>query len=451
MSARNSWISPIISAFFLVLAIIGWIFLTPQDLGGQTTYVVLMGNSMEPGFRQDDLVLVLPSTSYEVNDIVAYEQPDIGTVFHRITQIQNNKYVLKGDNNSWEDSYHPLKNEIIGKLWVHVPNAGEFLRFLRTPGGFSIVVTGFVIFIFFSLFSENLISAKSKSHSATITSKFQSIKENNSMDKKGSDALYIISSVGFMAIVLAIASFSKPIESSAQEEFNFTQFGHFEYSSPVPDDIYDEHILKSGDPIYRQINDSFDVDFTYELKSERRIRNIQGTYRMQAIIKEASGWERSIELTAPSLISVKKFRSTAQVDLDKIQSLVDNFEEQTGVTNNRYTLTIQPEIIIAGNIENLKMEDSFTPGLNFSFDDEKLIFLKGNDISVDVLNPVQESTVVGPYETANTLSVLGFKLNVLVARMISIYGILGCIFALLYVFYKNRQGKLKIVDEQNTK
>lgn len=139
------------------------------------------------------------------------------------------------------------------------------------------------------------------------------------------------------------------------------------------------------------------------------------------------------------------------MDLDKIQSLVDNFEEQTGVTNNRYTLTIQPEIIIAGNIENLKMEDSFTPGLNFSFDDEKLIFLKGNDISVDVLNPVQESTVVGSYEIANTLSVLGFKLNVLVARMISIYGILGCIFALLYVFYKNRQGKLIIVDEQNTK
>ncbi len=414
--------------------------MAPREVGGQTTYIILVGNSMEPSFFKDDLVLVRKSVNYKQQDIVAYRQPDVGIVFHRIIRMENDCFVLKGDNNSWEDSYCPVQQEIIGKYWLSIPRVGRFLRILRTPAGFSFVVFFFSLLILMSIFSDRLYqnNVKSKVNNTNIKRDAPNIKfKGMSMDNKLSDSLYLLSAIGFAFVMLALVSFANPIEGTAADNFDFISSGIFEYSCAVPEDIYDDDSVKTGDPIYRQLNDSFTVNFTYELSAEKPLEDIQGTYQMHAVVSEASGWQRSIELIAPSLVDVREFTSAAEVDLDAIQSLIDNFEEQTGVSSNRYTLTIQPEVYLTALLGGRELEESFSPQMQFNLDDQKLVLLDDNSTTADVLHPTQGGVVPGSRKTANTISILGLQLNVLLARIIAVYGILCVAVAVIWMLKRN--------------
>ena len=93
---------------------------------------------MLPKFVNGDLVVVRQAPYYEVGDVVAYSYPGIGTVIHRIVEKQGNKFVLKGDNNTWIDGYYPTADEIYGKLIFPVTAAAAATsgpaKIVREPG-----------------------------------------------------------------------------------------------------------------------------------------------------------------------------------------------------------------------------------------------------------------------------------------------------------------------------
>jgi signal peptidase I len=445
MPNSRGWIKPIFSSIGLVLSLIGWVILSPSAIGGNTHYIILIGNSMEPDFFRGDLVLVQPAHQYNIGDIVAYTQPDVGTIFHRIVDISDDGFTLKGDHNSWEDSYFPNEEEILGKFWIKIPSAGTYLQYLRKPGLFAIVVLGFSGLILFTLFFDH--SRKKGNSVQENISSVQKVHEEDDMDNKISDEIYLVSAVGFLALILIGVSFAQPIETSTADNYEYTHIGNFEYYSYVTNDVYEDNILQSGDPIFRQLNNSFNIIFSYELKSDHTA-SMQGTYRLLAKISEASGWERTIEIIPPSLIVENSFTSEGTLDLSDIQELTDNYEEQTGIYNNRFTLTITPEVSIQGKIGGRNFSDIFVPELPFSFDDQKLILIDDTSDSTDVLNPVQGSTVLGTKETDNTLSILGFELDILLARFIAIYLLLMAIIALLWISHRQQKTANKINNEK---
>ncbi len=447
MPSSRNWIRPIFSAISLVVSLLGWIILTPDAIGGQTSYIILIGNSMEPDFKRNDLVLVQPASSYNIGDIVAYAQPDIGTVFHRIIDIGEDGFLLKGDHNSWVDSYHPREDEILGKFWIKIPSAGKYLQYLRKPGTFTLVAVFFAGLILFTLGFDSF--TKKKRYNQKSNGSVLVIQKEDDMDKKASDTIYLISAVAFIAIILAVVSFSKPLEDMVADNFEYLHIGDFEYYSYVPENVYEDNILQSGDPIFRQLNNSFNIIFSYELSSAQPA-SIQGTYRLLAKISEASGWERSIEVVPPSLIVETSFISEGILNLADIQVITDNLEEQTGIFNNQYELTIIPEIIIQGTIGGRDFSDIYTPELSFSFDDQKLILIEDKTGETDVLNPVQASVVLGSKLGPNTLSILGFELNILLARFISICGILISIIAFAWFFFWQKKNVAKINKTKNT-
>jgi len=113
--------------------------LRPQRLGGTTDYVMVQGVSMLPTYRTGDLVLVRPSASYGMGDIVAYRVPagDVGaglTVIHRIVGGSASQgFVTKGDNNADADEWHPKGSDIEGAPWIVLKQGGRILAFLHAP------------------------------------------------------------------------------------------------------------------------------------------------------------------------------------------------------------------------------------------------------------------------------------------------------------------------------
>src|SRR5688500_18820854 len=128
MTTSRSLLAPISTALTLALLVVGWLALAPAQFGGQVSYVVISGNSMEPGMHTGDLAVVRRAAEYGTGEVVAYRHPDVGTIIHRIVDREGEQLVLKGDHNTWLDSHRPEPSEVIGRLWLHLPAVGTLLQ-----------------------------------------------------------------------------------------------------------------------------------------------------------------------------------------------------------------------------------------------------------------------------------------------------------------------------------
>ena len=115
----------------LLCVLVGWLYLAPAQIGGATSYAVVVGSSMEPKLGADDLVLVRPQARYAAGDVVLYDDPQLRSkVLHRIVRVDGERYVLKGDNNDYLDSFQPTAQQIVGALWVTAPGVGRVTTWL---------------------------------------------------------------------------------------------------------------------------------------------------------------------------------------------------------------------------------------------------------------------------------------------------------------------------------
>ena len=124
----------VITTLLIAALVAIWIAFAPTNLGGQVSYVLVNGISMEPGYHRGDLVIVRQAAQYQPGDVVTYHDPEMGAnVIHRIIAIQGDQYILQGDNNAWIDAYQPTRDDMVGKLWLHLPKAGRAVEWVRAP------------------------------------------------------------------------------------------------------------------------------------------------------------------------------------------------------------------------------------------------------------------------------------------------------------------------------
>ena len=125
----------LVAGLLLAEIVLGpWIFFAPTELGGSIHILSDRGGSMQPLLYKNDLALVRAQTSYRVGDVVLYHSAGLGKpVLHRVILIQNGQYYFKGDNNNFVDPGYATRSELVGKLWVHVPQVGVAISWLGHP------------------------------------------------------------------------------------------------------------------------------------------------------------------------------------------------------------------------------------------------------------------------------------------------------------------------------
>ena len=122
MKQTQRWSSIFFNLILFVGLIFFWITFAPTKIGGQASYVMVNGISMEPNYHTGDLVIVRRAKTYKIGDVVTYRDAEMGAyVIHRIVGVEQGHFVIKGDNNSWIDASQPTPEEIIGKQLVYVP------------------------------------------------------------------------------------------------------------------------------------------------------------------------------------------------------------------------------------------------------------------------------------------------------------------------------------------
>jgi signal peptidase len=93
---------------------------------------VVLSGSMEPELSVGDLLIVLDSSSYEIGDVVVYQDGNIA-VTHRIVRFSDEEEIVtQGDANNTEDD--PISVEAIkGEVVAVIPFIGYVINAIKTP------------------------------------------------------------------------------------------------------------------------------------------------------------------------------------------------------------------------------------------------------------------------------------------------------------------------------
>jgi hypothetical protein len=111
------------------------------------------------------------------------------------------------------------------------------------------------------------------------------------------------------------------------------------------------------------------------------------------------------------------------LQFSQVQALINNFEQQTGLLRQQYTLTIVPEVAIEGTLAGQTLVDTYQPRLELRFDQTQLQLPTIDSNGVNPLKPSKEGLISYTHPEPNDITILFLKLEVQLARWLSIGGV----------------------------
>ena len=412
--------------------VIIWIAFAPTKVGGQVSYIMVNGISMEPNYHTGDLVIVRKADTYQVGDVVAYHDAEMGQyVIHRIIATKQEQFELKGDNNSWIDAYHPTHDEVVGKQWIHAPKIGIAMQWLRMPinMSFTIILLGGVLMT--SMFTKPSHGKKGKNSPSV---KFGGMLEGT---------LYVLGFLFLGFLGLSIFAFTRPSTRSA-DKIKYQQNGSYSYTATGTPGVYDSETVHSGEPIFPKLTCFLNIGFTYNILGNQ-FQNISGNSQTYArVMDEQSGWQRTIPILPQTAFTGNSYSSTASLDLCRVTTLLDLVEKETGLRANTYTIEIVTNVAFAANVSGQAITGTFDPILAFKYDKVHL-YLANTNAEIAPMHITKEGLAGSSNMQANTLSILGWEPKVSFIRAIALLGLAislcGLIITGLFVFITANQSE----------
>lgn len=400
---------------------ISWILLAPMQTGGQVAYVIISGNSMEPKIHLGDLVLVRERSQYLVGDAVVYRHPGSGHVFHRIISQDGDSFTLKGDNNSWIDFHQPKEDDIVGKLWLHIPFAGTLINFLRKPINLALLTVVMVATV--TTTSKAKQSRKSKRNQ--MNRKKDTPPESDKSISSNLEGIIVMGFLAVGALILGVFAFIRPIEKIADDNIDYQHIGILIYQAADSQDVYDTDEIQTGEPVFLQLTCDVQLFYSYQLGSaylqDVEASQLLGNYRITARVSDPNGWNRTIGLAPLTEFTGPGFSAGMDLDLCLIGDLIAQMEQKTGTHNSWYDLQINPEVYVVGSILGRPFEDAFFPKINFQVGELLMRIPRDFDGGAsDNLTSVQSGVIPGQRMAHNYLNILGLSIPIPAARWISI-------------------------------
>jgi signal peptidase I len=422
------------TAAFLAAALALVSFL-PAQFGGHVTYLRVNGTSMLPTFHTDDVVLVKPADRYVVGDVVAYHNPDLGVVIHRIIERDGDRFVIRGDNNDFDDLYHPLPQDVIGKRWFYIPSAGHLADTLKPPVGSSLV-SGLA-------FGSVMIPAVGKRRGKKARGKSPGASSGGSGPIGPLSPLQMVTvTLAGGALVLAIAAtaiaFSRPTTHQLPVDAKYEQQGKFSYGGSGPATAYSGGEIQPGDPIFLKLVNNVNFQFAYHVIGAD---HVQGDASLALIISQTNGWQKTFDLSPDHAFSGDTLLLSAKVDLNTIRQAIADVEASTGVHYDTYSVRLSPQVKMSGAVGDAAISETFSPELPLRWDSNQL---QVNSGAGSVKDPFTASSVGATTQRATGAARFSFVLvsiPISALRLLSLLGIAGALIALGVVGVQVRRAR----------
>lgn len=430
-------------ALGLVLVAAGWFFFGPTQVGGTTSYAVIVGNSMEPTLQRGDLAVIRKRDSYRPGDVVLYESSDLGAkVLHRIVRVEGSRFVLKGDNNSFLDDEQPTDDRIIGTLWINAPKVGLATQWLHEPLHASLLVGLSTLLALGGGVGAGVSRRRRRRpHEQEVSPGAPAPARAGAA---GPDPLPLLGAAGVALLLCAgvgILAFTRPATTTEPLAEAYVHQGRLEYSSDVRRSaVYPNGRVSTGDPVFLRLVPVLKLSFDYRIESRMPVQ-ARGRVRLDARISDGRGWERMLPVGRERAFEGRHATVAGTLDLAALQRLTDELRALTGSGQVVYTLTVLPRVTVTGQAGRDPIDATFAPALRFELGDLRLQpTLDGSGAGLGPFSPREAGS--GTRVAEGRLELGPLALPVRTARWLSLIGLVALfllgLLALVALAQRNR-------------
>jgi len=301
---------------------------------------------MTPRLQPGDLVFARAADAYGAGDVVAYHNPELGLVMHRVIVDNGDRVIVKGDANSWVDSYQPRKSDIAGKLWLRIPHGALLLGWLRPPWAtLAFTLLGLAVFAY------PLLRHRSP---RTLRPRWDTSRARTLWHTRVAPTLTVYAPTGSVlalaaivvagvSLLLASLAFTRASHRVTSEERSYTQQAHFRYEAEAPPGIYDDPTIREGDPVFLRLTRAVRMGVDLGIEGDR-LERPEGTVRLTATLQQLNGWERTMVLAPERRFTGTQAAVDGTLDLGAFRRMVEEAEAASGVHFESYQLIVRADI-----------------------------------------------------------------------------------------------------------
>ena len=377
-------------------------------LTGAVGLVTTSGRSMNPAYRDGDLVIVAAADRYATGPIVAYRDDvhDL-VVLHRIVGGDPDGYELKGDNNAAVDTLRPPQRDLIGRAVLHVPGAGVWLDRLTGPG--PLAVAALVLMTLGAWIRRRRRRPAMSRHSARRDTAAPSLRT----------AALTIATLGVVGLALGALTWTTPATTTVSREQKSTRSMTFSYAAGVVRTAaYDGTTVRSPDPVFRRLANAVDVRLAYD--------GTPGTLTVAAELSADNGWRATLPLAGSRNVPAS-YDGTVRLDLAAMERRAQAAAAVTGLPVERIAVAVTARVT--------GTDGTFAPALRLTLTPLQLV-LAGGPATLTVADT---TTVRTTEPEAGRVSLLSWSLDVATGRLVAVCLLLAALVAALVLFVVARR------------
>jgi signal peptidase I len=374
----------------LALTATWWQWARPTALGGEESYVVVDGHSMDGTYHDGDLVVVREEDRYEVGDIIAFraggEFEDPTRIIHRIVgHAGSGAFTTKGDNRDRIDPWQPGPDDIIGKAVFHVRGAGQLAASASTPqalaaiGGAAVVVGGRKRRRRRRMILRPDPPGDLPAEPSTVRAPL--LRPRPPRWLRRTEPLWAVGGlVACGLLVLPLLGLTWAAMEAADRTTRTDHIGEIGYDVGIdyrflgePSPVYPTgtvSIESNGAgalvpeaPLYSRLLHTLEVALTFATR-ETAADRLSSTYGIDVRLETPGGWSTVLQSVTPTPFD-QQTTTALTIDLDDAAARVAQVAQLTGVDGQQYTLTITPTLAVDGAGAGQSVQGQLAPPLSF--------------------------------------------------------------------------------------
>jgi signal peptidase I len=410
------------TAGVLAAVAVAWLLVGPQQMGGPVAAVSTAGQSMAPTFRPHHLVVVRRAAGYDVGDIVAYRSESLNTVvLHRIVDRDSDGFITKGDNNDWIDLDRPDADDVIGRVWLAVPQLG---RLFELPAPVRTAIPLLLLTGAMGLTASSIRRRPTPSQRPRVLRGALDVMTGRHpvAGRPPSQLMSIAMIVLLVTIGLSAVAWTRP--ARVDEPVDFGQQAEFSYDADVTSgSVYPDGRVDTGDPIFLRVTDEVQLTLDWQWEGDRVI-NLAGIGRLSARITDSSGWQTTVSLGPAVEWTGTAATLTGTLDFDRVQQLAAEARTITGIGDDRQTVTVTAGLEVEAVVAGTPVADTFSPTLTFIVTPLRATLSTPPDAadepSAGGLVFTDTGSVTAPAAAANHVTIAGRAIPVQKARWVTL-------------------------------
>lgn len=409
-------------------------WLRPVALGGDASYVIVQGHSMEPTYEDGDLVIVREASHYRQGDVIAFHAggtfDDPARVIHRIVgDAGGGAFKTQGDNRDRTDPWEPTPDDVIGRAVLHIPEAGSAVGLLTRPeafaamGGAAVVVGG-----------ERRRRRRRPSRTAHrppvedgVTRPPASARPlpagPSRLGRLTHPRWAFVGLVASLALALPVLALTWSSLRAPDSTQRVEVMGHVDYAigldyrfTGLPSPVYPTGevgttrsaagaVAPSG-PLYSRLLDRLDLELAFRVDGQGA-DPLTSTYAVDIAVETPGGWS-TVLTSIPATPFEGTTVQTVPVDLRAVTAQVAAVADLTGVGGDEYTIAVTPKLEVGGSSEAGDVREQLGAPMTFE--------AKGNVITAKALEASERKDLTRTVSERATYSLGPWALGTQAAR-----------------------------------